>query len=194
MSTASHSSTLNILYGLAQHLAQQLKSFICNVPLPHRSSFRCKRSNNFLNKRQKKNIYKIPIQLIINGLSKAPLCIWTTVGPVGKGHTAINHLKNKTEKKCFRNYQYYIFTEYTWNKFPLKVEKAFGSFLLFFLTLYISSQIFCRFQVLNGIWVIKCPLQQLIFKVIEVKIKSASLVHYRGWRRWLRGSTRTNPK
>lgn len=54
MSTASHSSTLNILYGLAQHLAQQLKSFICNVPLPHRSSFRCKRSNNFLNKRQKK--------------------------------------------------------------------------------------------------------------------------------------------
>lgn len=139
-SWAPHTSALNILYGLARHLAQQLKSFICNVPLPHHSSFRCKRSNNFLNKRQKKNIYKIPIQLIINGLSKAPLCIWTTVGPVGKGHTAINHLKNKTEKKCFRNYQYYIFTEYTWNKFPLRVEKAFGSFLLFlFYFIYLKS-------------------------------------------------------
>lgn len=85
-----------------RHQTQQLnKSFIRNVPLLHHSSFRCKRSNNFLNKRQKKNIYKIPIQLIINGLSKAPLCIWTTAAPVGKGHTAIIIWKIKLRKHVF---------------------------------------------------------------------------------------------
>lgn len=86
--------------------AQQLnKSFICNVPSPYVSSFRCKRSNNFLNKESKKrNIYKIPIQLIINGLSKAPLCIRTTAVFCWK-RTHCNYisnlsfLKNKTEKK-----------------------------------------------------------------------------------------------
>lgn len=92
---------------LMQNSAQQLnKSFICNVPLPHLSSFRCKRSNNFLNKRKQKNIYKIPIQLIINRLSKAPLCIWTTAVFCWKRtHCSyisnLSFLKNKTEKKSF---------------------------------------------------------------------------------------------
>lgn len=98
------------------------------------SSFRCKRSNNFLNKESgKKNIYKIPIKLIINGLSKAPLCIWTTVVSAGKGNTAItsaiSHFWKIKQKSFFFNY---IFTERSWNEFPLKVEKAFRWCLFFF--------------------------------------------------------------
>lgn len=56
----------------------------------------------------KKNIYKIPIKLIIDGLSKAPLCIWTTVVSVGKGYTALpqqfivsEKITEKKKKKKF---------------------------------------------------------------------------------------------
>jgi len=49
-----------------------------------------KRSNNSLNNKESKNIYKIPIKLIINGLSRAPLCIWTTATSAGKGYMALH--------------------------------------------------------------------------------------------------------
>lgn len=52
-STASPPAATKSVHDVSDR--QQLnKSFICNVPLPHLSSFRCKRSNNFLNNRQKK--------------------------------------------------------------------------------------------------------------------------------------------
>lgn len=190
-----------------QNSAQQLnKSFICNVPLPHLSSFRCKRSNNFLNKRKQKSIYKIPIQLIINGLSKTPLCIWTTAVSVGKGHTASTSAisrfwKIKLRKRKFLcNYHYYyIFTERSWNKFPLKVEKAFGSFLccffIFIFLLYIFHQVnFCRFQVLTVIGSLSVLYDSSGLSKEEVKMKSQSVWFTTGdGRGWLRGSIKITP-